>query len=213
MSQTFSIGRPVALAATCALAGGLLLPTSAAFADTNGARTVPASGTGQSVSAGEQVNIEQKAESLGEELRFLFEEASSIDEQGNVSIDYAKIQERFGATNAPNMVFFVYAGYDKTYEEAVAALPANVSQSVPSTGGGNVMQPMNAYSDCVLEKSGFASLVSVFNGTLAGYIADSSWNKAGKLIFKAAVRNGLKVTIPGIVATLAASAVWCGFTA
>lgn len=201
----------MALVTACVFAGSLLLPASMASAVEPA--SLPSGDSSVAAVAGQSSGasaLEQEQE-LADELQFIFEEASSVDESGTITIDYASLEARYGE-ESPNLVFFIYASQDKSFEEAVAALPAGVSPPNIPAAGGSGMSIQNAYTDCILDKSGFASLTAVFSGAMAGYLAEGSYDKAGKIIFKAAVKNGMKVTIPGIIVTLGAAATWCAFT-
>lgn len=203
--------RTVVLVTACVFAGSLFLPVGMASAAQPTSAPPGGSSLGALTTQPSQPTDREQEQELAEELEFIFEKASSTDAVGNITVDYASLENRYG-NEAPNLVFFIYASQGKSFDEAIAALPANVSPPRIPAAGSSEMSLRTAYTDCILDKSGFASIAALFSGAMAGYLAAGSYDMAGKLIFNAALKTGLKVTIPGIVVTLGASATWCAFT-
>lgn len=156
------------------------------------------------------VTEEEQVEVIAGEMQFIFDEATSVSANGEISADYQSLIDRFGEEGAQNALAFVYAEQGKSYEETRAGIKAEIQQVREASGP--TVTPYSAYSDCILEKSGFASIVSLTNGTLTAYLNDKNWTEAGKLIVKAAAKNAVKLTGVGVVATLTAAAGWCAFS-
>lgn len=203
--------------ALAVLAGLSLSVSPAVAAPATGPQVSPGAHTRlattvESVQADGQVTEAEQEEVVAQEMAFIFDEATAVSADGTITADYPALVERFGEEGAQNALAFVYASEGKTYEQTRAGITAEIQQLRNASAAGGMVSAQGAYSDCVLEKSGFASIVSLTNGTLTAYLNDKNWDAAGKLIMKAAAKNALKLTGVGIVATLTAAAGWCAFT-
>lgn len=165
----------------------------------------------QSAEADGVITQAEQEKAIAAEMRFIFDEATSVSADGQIDADYESLVERFGAEGAQNALALVYAMEGKTYEETRAGIIAEISD-MRSSPQGDLVMPAGAFSDCVLDKSGYASVVALTNGTLTAYINDKNWTEAGKLIVRAFAKNAVKLTVVGVVANLTAAAGWCAFT-
>lgn len=145
---------------------------------------------------------EAKAEKLAEDLEFLFEE-TIVEENGEYVIrDKGKVIDYFGEEH-----------YDEI-NNLVAII--NGDESVINNGDAPGNVSTMSWVDCVkgeLVNAYGAVYRAFFTGTVGAYIAEKKYMEAAKLIAKASVKAGLKVSAITLAAELSWYAIKCGVTA
>jgi len=162
----------------------------------------------------EQAFVDETAE----DFEFLFEEASKNVNGVYVDIDKEAIGERFGYQNVEKVVAFIEFVNQNSIEVTPndfshrIGLPNHLSNISYESGYNDI--ELNSYFGCIKNEfaKAYGSVIKAFfTGAILNYIKNKQYQKAAKLLVKAAARAGLRLSVAVLIVEMGWFATKCAF--
>ncbi|HHR8880873.1 TPA: hypothetical protein ACS99I_000687 [Streptococcus agalactiae] len=152
------------------------------------------------------ISYRNTKESIEQEAKFIFEEASSF-ENGKLSINRQLLEEKYGE----ELSNYIILGLERIYYED--DLAKNLRNETFNQSDDNNITTYG-FVDCMKgEIIGMIPGVDLYqlftSGDLVSYIKGKAWGKVAEIIAKQLVKYGLKSNVAGIVAQLGISSGKC----